>query len=97
MNTFVAAKVIWSAGLKTHRLLSEEWEWGQIVERETPPDGNQQSTNTACGGMIHNPRADRRLNWTDLIQQKKLSLFCSIFSDVFMIKSEKRAAEKRFF
>lgn len=29
---------------------------GQNEERETLPDGNQQSTITACGGMIHSPR-----------------------------------------
>lgn len=49
----------------------------QYGEKETPPDGNQQSTNTACGGMIHNPRTAEQsdLNWSHFIQVLLLLFF----------------------
>lgn len=72
---------------------------GQYDERETPPDGNQQSTNTACGGMLHNPRAAEQtnhcLNWSYFIQKfiHVLLLLFFIFP-CFMIKSVKKDSRK---
>lgn len=90
MNKYVAAKVIWPALLRQTGSYLRTEKVMPIWRERNPTDGNQQSTNTACGGMIHNPRTAEQsdLNWSHFIQHFTRILLLSFFIFRFVSRSK---------